>query len=553
MSEVIENAAALYKAGRLREAEQLCHDALSQDPMSATGHFVLGLCYLASSRFEPAAQRFRQSISLKPHTANYHYHLGLALDRMNRLKEATEAYARSIELNSDEPNYHASLGELYKRQGNTGAAIGCFKRALQIRESPIGYSALAELLIRESRHVEAEESLQSALRLDPSLGMAQELLGIVMEETGRFAEAWQELKAGYDLQPEKTSILYRMSRCKRMSEADRPFIELLEQLSKSPKMSDEKVRYLEYALGKVYDDLGQFGEAIGHFDKANQVSKRLQFAGRSYPLAEFRTRFNALKLRFTPDFFKENRDKVGSISDRPIFIVGMIRSGTTLVEQILSSHPDIVAAGELPYWLDPPAKSAVEALASNKIDLVALQSLATGYLDTLDILAGTKRRVTDKMPNNYMSLGLVHMLFPKARIIHCRRNPIDNCLSIYTTLYSEAPKFAYDRENIVAAYGLYSDLMDHWSRVIPSDRLLTVDYEDVVTGSESAARKMVEFCGLPWDDSCLHHEKNDRIVKTPSLWQVRQPIYETSIDRWKNYKPWLGAFARLEPSPADRR
>ena len=531
--------------GRLADATLCARQAVDLAPDYATGHFALGLCSMAAKRLEAASKFFEQAISLNPQIANYHYHLGLVLDRSNRFSDAERSYAKSVDLAPNEPNYLVNMGQFYKRNGLIEAAVDCFARALNLKGSVAGYIEIADLYVKLGNYVDAERSLRSALALDKNMAVVHELLAMVMEETGRFTEAAKSLTCAYDLEPGKTSLLYRIARSKHITENDLPFVTRLEALRKAPGMKEEQIRYLDYALGKAHDDLSQFATAIQYFDEANALSERLQFAGKKYPLKEFRSTFASVKQRFTRDFFQRNQKLIGSESDQPIFVVGMLRSGTTLVEQILSCHPQVVAGGEIPFWLDPPAKSALHHALSGQLDKVALDKLVHEYLGKLQSITLDRKHVVDKMPNNYMALGLVHLLFPNARIIHCRRNPVDNCLSIYTTLYSDAPKFAYNRENIVEAYRLYADLMAHWSEVIPCDRLLTVDYEGLVSDHENVTRQVVEFLGLDWDASCLRHEMNPRAVKTPSLWQVRQPIYGSSVERWKNYEPWLGAFGRL--------
>jgi len=471
--------------------------------------------------------------------------LGLSLERLNRLADATLSLKKAIDLAPRDPNYRVSLGQVYRREGNSPLAIHEFRAALSLRESPVGFVELADLYLKADKPLEAENCLKAALRLDPNMGLAHEMLGIVHEELGQFDEAIVEFCKGFDLQAGKTSILYRIARSKRLTLQDRPFIGRLERLIKSPDLNDDQRRYVLYALGKACDDLAEYESAIRYFDEANCLSERIQFKGKKYQQAEVRATFESIKSRFTTEFFQQHRRYSSSNSERPVFVVGMLRSGTTLVEQILSTHPEIAGAGELPFFLDASAKSVLQSLIANRADHLALTKLASEYLVQLGAKAGGESRVIDKMPNNYMALGLVHLLFPEARIVHCRRNAVDNCLSIYTTVYSDPPKFAYRRENIVAAYRAYENLMEHWHSVIPANRLLTVDYENLVADQESVTRRIVEFVGLDWDDACLRHESNPRRVNTPSLWQVRQPMYSTSVERWRNYEPWLGQFEVL--------
>jgi hypothetical protein len=223
----------------------------------------------------------------------------------------------------------------------------------------------------------------------------------------------------------------------------------------------------------------------------------------------------------------------------------MIRSGTTLVEQILSSHPEIGGAGEQTFWLDN-WRSALTT-GQEAVDPTGIQLAGSRYVALLNRIAPGKRRVVDKMPSNYPGLGIIYLALPKAKVIHVRRHPVDTCLSIYATPNRRHADFMHDRDNIVTAYRQYQRIMDHWRSTLPAGYLMEIDYEDLVCNSEAVSRTMIEFCGLNWSDACLRPEQNRKPVVTPSAWQVRQPIYSTSSGRWRRFEPWLGAFAELAP------
>lgn len=197
------------------------------------------------------------------------------------------------------------------------------------------------------------------------------------------------------------------------------------------------------------------------------------------------------------------------------------------------------------YWLDPPRTDLIRPLLAGRLFPAELRAAAIEYLELLEQSNPGSPRVTDKMPLNFTSLGLVHLLFPNARIIHSRRNPIDTCLSVYMTPFEGGSEFFYDRQSIVDAYREYQRMMAHWRKTLPQDRFLEIDYEELVRDKEAVTRTMVSFCGLEWDDVCMRHQENTRSVRTPSWWQVRQPVYSTSIDRWRVYEPWLREFEAL--------
>jgi hypothetical protein len=222
----------------------------------------------------------------------------------------------------------------------------------------------------------------------------------------------------------------------------------------------------------------------------------------------------------------------------------MPRSGTTLIERIVSSHPQVAGGGELPFW-NEHAPGWVDADA----DRLAAEADRIGgdYLQLLRSIGPGASRVTDKMPSNFLWIGLVHRLLPGARVIHCRRNPIDTCLSIYSTHFAHNWAGASDREDLASYYRQYLRLMEHWRAVIPAERLLDVDYEEATADPESVARRLIDFCGLTWDAACLRPERNPDAVRTASKWQARQPIYRSAVERWRNYEPWIGALRTLVP------
>ena len=304
----------------------------------------------------------------------------------------------------------------------------------------------------------------------------------------------------------------------------------------------ERGDFVHFALGKAHDDLGEYGRAIEHFDRANLLKKRMNkhYDGNAH--AELVDR---LIRRFTPEFFARNKDMAHDW-DVPVLIVGMPRSGTTLAEQIISSHPDVAAGGELTFWPDRAPDFGVDR--HGRIDPVWMRETQAAYQARLGQISTTARRITDKLPQNFQNVGLLHAAFPKARVIHCRRNPTDICLSIYFANFSNRMDFSFDREWIVAYYQQYSRLMQHWRNVLPSNCLLDIEYEELVSAPEPVIRRMIDFCGLEWDDACLRPEQNQRVIKTASIWQARQPIYGTSVSRWRRYEPWLGVFNRLLPT-----
>ena len=288
-----------------------------------------------------------------------------------------------------------------------------------------------------------------------------------------------------------------------------------------------------------------------HFDAADAVRR----GSASFDSASFDLQIDRLIDRTTPDLIAR-APELGSGDATPVLIVGMPRSGTTLVEQIVSSHPDAGAGGELNFWNERGAVWHEAGPAGTEAPF--LDRAAAEYLGVLRAIVPNAARVTDKMPFNFLWAGLIHLAFPRATIIHCRRAAIDTALSIHQTHFHPGLAFPTGGAELVAYFGSYRRLTDHWRRVLPADRFIEVDYEGLTRAPEPAIRRIIACCGLSWDDACLRPEHNPRAVKTPSKWQTRQPIYRDSVERWRRYEPWLGPLRALldgvsEPDAAGRR
>ena len=428
--------------------------------------------------------------------------------------------------------------------GSRDEAEQCFARALAvIPDSAQGLLKLARTFAEVGRAEAADRCARAAIATDPNSEDAHRFHAEVLQQLGRFDEAVASFGRAIALQPKRTEAYLGIAFSKRVSEADEPMLSRMRALLVEQSLAERDRANLHYGLGKAADDRGDYADAMQHFDNANRVAaERLRRSGRSIDRGKHAVNVDRLIATFTPDFFARHAG-LGSQSELPVLIVGMIRSGTTLIEQIVSSHPEVGGGGELRFWGDRGMRIA--DVSTGALGAAEARDLAAGYCRLLQAIAPTASRVTDKMPTNFLLLGLVHLLLPRARVIHCRRHPVDNCLSMFFTPYTRSPDFAHDRGNLVFYYEQYLRLMAHWRCVLAPDRLLEVDYEAVVEDREHSARQIIAFCGLDWDDACLQHERNSRAIATPSLWQARQPVYRTSVARWRHYEAWLGEFHRL--------
>ena len=506
------------KSNRLDEAENLCNRVLGRMPQFPPALFFLAI--VSTRRGDPqlSIELLRQVVSAEP-----------------KAVQAVEA-----------------LGKLLVIDGQTEEGLVHLKRACELAPSADLFLHLAVALSNAERYAEAEPWFEQAVNLEPQFHVAYEPWAANLQVLGRFDRAKAVLRRAIELQPTFPGPYLSLVHLGRVTADDEHLAARLAAMLDDESRSKDELRQLNYALGKVLSDLGRYKDAMKRFDSANALAFEVLLKSKPFDLSNLSRWVDRQISAVTPACLSENRS-MGIQTDTPIFIVGMIRSGTTLTEQILSSHSEIASAGEVVFWSDAKRMALADHLAAGLPDATELRSTAKAYSEMLERPRHGRKHVIDKMPFNYLTLGLINMALPNARIIHCRRAPVDTCLSIYMTPFQEGAAFCYRRPSIVAAYKEYLRIIAHWRSVLPADRFLEVDYESIVADRELAAREMVEFCGLDWDDACLHPDRNTRTVDTPSRWQVRQPIYDTSIDKWLHFQPWLREFESLLPPPDSPR
>jgi len=397
-----------------------------------------------------------------------------------------------------------------------------------------------------SAHPEAAEALEKLRAVSPDDQLGHTLYGRRLQSLGLFQEAEAEFRRSVELRPNQGVGYYGITAGRRISEADRELVTQMEESVGTGEMNQDERAHLHFALGKAYDNLGQYGDAMAHFDEGNRLMRELRMGTRRFDREEAAAHVDRIIELFTKEFLEIQAAKMSANSalrPTPIFIAGIMRSGTTLAEQILSCHPEVGGGGEQGFWR--PAEADCVNFEKGGVYRDTIKTKAKEYVDLLAKIAPGHEYVTDKNPANRMVYGLLHLAFPTSRIIHMRRNPADVAISIYTTLIRTGAPFVGDRDDIVFALKEHERLVEHWKEVLPEDRLLEVVYESLVKDREQETRRIVEFCGLPWSDACLHPEDNLRTVVTPSFWQVRQPVYTGSLERWRKYEPWLGVFGEL--------
>ena len=531
-------ATELLRAGRPADAIAPLRDAALLQPSNAIIQHDLGLACLEVGRASDAIAALQRALASNPRYTDAYFRLGIALEKLGDIGGALAAYDRATKLLPSLTEAWFRAGALVYTLGHVGEAVGCFQRAAATGgRSSFARLGKARALVIEDRNQEAERVLREMLVADPTNAMAFDLLGSVLSELGRFDEARACFERTVAIAPLLAGSYYDLVRCRPVTNADNGLLQEMQAALAIPELELGQRQRLHLAIGKAAEDLGDYALAMQHFDAADAVRR----GASSFDSAAFSNLIDRLIALCTPEFIA--RAELGSSDTTPVLIVGMPRSGTTLVEQIVSMHPEVGAGGELNFWNEGGLAWLSSVAVGDEAQFVA--KAAADYLGVLRAIAPTAARVTDKMPFNFLWAGLIHVAFPRATIIHCRRAAIDTALSIHQTHFHPSMPFPTGGAELVAYFRSYQRLVDHWRSVLPADRFIEVDYEDLTGAPEPVIRRIIAACGLAWHDSCLRPESNPRAVKTPSKWQTRQPIYRTSVERWRRYEPWLGPLRAL--------
>lgn len=500
------------QVGKSQVAADMIVQALQRDPTNFVYHRVSGEVYRRLGHLDKAIHHGQQATSLAPQDAESFYNLGIALADSGKLEEAVQAYNKAL---SNKPDYGLAannLGSAMEKLGNEESAVQAYRKAIEINPA----------------HTEAQNNL-----------------GAVLSARGELDEAKACFSAAIEANPSFVHAHHNISTIKKYSKDD-PHLAALESLLKSaPQMPDDSRMQFWFAIGKAWDDTGRYKEAFDAFQRGNKL-KRKTF---QYDISNTEQTADDIIKKFDSAFAKKKTTEFDDAS--AVFIVGMPRSGTTLIEQILSSHSKIYGAGELKDFTDVVQEFQDDKAPHHfmewllQADDKKLQEIGEAYIGRLRSLDSKAVRITDKMMGNFFYVGLIHKALPKAKIIYSVRNPLDIGISIYSRLFNETMPFAYDLEELGRYYNLCNRMMEHWKQVLPKGAILEVKYENIIAGLETQARRLIDYCGLEWEDACLGFYKNKRPVKTASIAQVRQPIYKSSVARWENYRTQLAPLREI--------
>ncbi len=592
-----------FKEGRLEQAQDICQRILQEKQHSGA---MLILAWIAHQKrdFDVAVERYQQYLGLKPKDAEARYTLGLALEELERTDHAIVHYKKSIAIVATNAAVHRKLGDAYcklyqldeaikpyqaalaldaedvetiislgnvlhglhrytqsiplyeqaismqpdnvhvhrhlgaslQRMGQTKEALACFEHALSLRPDYVAaHIKLAQVLRELGRAKEALVQVEKAIELKPDEPEAHVILALVLRELGQKERAIDRLESLLSNQPRCGHLYYQIA----MLEPKQEQMPALEKLLSDPDLPIFDTFFCHFALGNIHRGSKSYDKAFSHLLEGNTLYRETF----DYDAREHSALVDGLIKAYSARFFKAKR-QFGSTSRLPVFILGMPRSGSTLVEQIVCSHPQVYGAGELQAISSIILTIAQQLEYANPypecmslFDKKMAEEYSERYLQVLALHSTDAKHVTDKFPGNYFKIGLIKSLFPDARIIHCQRNPLDSCLSIFFHCITDW-KWSFDLTELGQYYLDYQRLMTHWQDLFPGE-ILTVQYEELVMEQERVSKQMIDYLGLEWDEKCLDFHNNERDVRTISNMQVRQPMYKKSMNRWKRYEKHL--------------
>lgn len=572
---------ALGRAGHLNDATASYRRALALRPELAEAHNNLADVELEQGHLDAALSSLLRAVELRPDFAEAQQNLGKTLLRLGRYEEALESCRKAVNLAPDSPQAHNSLGNILARLGQFADAIASLRRcialqpqfaeahanlanalrstgrldeavaeyrlALRIKPELVEvYAELATSLRLLRSTAEAEATCHQALQIAPGAAAVLVVLAELRSDAGRFAAAEDYFKRALAADPQSVEALAGMARIRRMTGADSAWLRAARNLEQT-RLSPQRELILRYAMGKYCDDVADFPAAFANYQRANLLAKR---SAPKHDRAHLQRAIDWI-IRSQDAAWLRQRSTAAPQARRPVFIVGMLRSGTSLAEQILASHPAVFGAGELTFWSTRLAAllPLVPADTSPAPDTMELARAGRDYLDYLHTMPTEAVRVIDKLPTNFLAAGLISAALPGARIIHMQRDPIDTCLSIYFQHFEAINTYTHDLEDLAHYYRQYRRLMGHWRTTLPKEALLEVPYEGLVADPEGWTRRLLAFIDVPWDPRCLDFQRTQRAVVTASKWQVRQPITATSIGRWRRYEDFIDPLISLALDP----
>ena len=569
-SEQLQPSINFYTQGQLQQALSESSQLLERFPNSVILYNIAGACNAGLMQFDAAINNYKQALKIKPDYADAYNNMGNALKDKGDSEAAIESYKQALKIKPDYAQAYNNMGNALKDKGDSEAAIESYKQALKIKpdyaqaynnmgnalkdkgdsEAAIesykqalkikpdyahAYNNMGNTLSEKGDLEAAIENYKQALKIKPDYVQAYNNIGIALKDKGDLEAAIESYKQALKIKPDYAEVYRNLSNIHRYKEHDEYFLKM-QSLCQSSSVSDEQRCHLNFALSKASEDLNEVSQSFNYLKIGNELRKKIL----SYDIKKDIELFNQLKKSY-PSIALQS--VVESSDLKPIFILGMPRSGTTLVEQIVSSHSEVTGAGELSYvskFGGPTARGAIKPNAKRILDF------RQRYIEALKKRSDGRSIVTDKMPQNFLYVGLIFSAFPDAKVIHVNRDPAATCWSNYKHYFiDKGLGYCYDLDDTVTYFGLYTDLMQFWLGHY-GDRIYNINYDNLTMNQDDETRKLIEYLELEWENDCLSPQHNKRSVRTVSQQQVRQKVYQGSSQQWHKFEPYLnGAFDQL--------
>jgi tetratricopeptide (TPR) repeat protein len=494
------------KTGKISESLTAGKKLAEITPQDALAHYNLGNTYRELAKFSKAEESYKKAVSLKPDLFEAYYNLGIVSKNNGKLEEAEKYYRQAIHLKPTFADAYNNLGTVLENLGKLNTSQIYYKKAIALNSNfSEAYNNLGTNLEQQGKLKDAQINYEKAILINPGLANAHRQLSLI----------------------------------KKFDKYDEHY-HLMQKIYLDKNISDEQRCHINFGLAKIHEDLENFEKAFQHLSEGNSIKKKLL----KYNITKDIKLFDQIKLTFQK--VEESTQKIEKKNTKltPIFIIGMPRSGTTLVEQIISSHSKVTGLGELPFVSQFGYHITTGLLEFNA---ESISKFRNDYLEKLENSADRNLIITDKMPQNFLYVGLIAASFPEAKILHVKRNPPAVCWANYKQWFkSNNLGYSYSIDDIIKYYRLYEDLMKFWNNIL-KDRVYKIDYEALTVNHEDEIKKLIKYLGLNWEEACLSPEENDRNVSTASNIQIRNKIFKGSSQKWKKYKPFLkGALDSLD-------
>ena len=530
----VQSVFALYSNGQIQEALDSVETLIKDYPDEPLLYNISGACYKEIDKLEMACKSFEKAVDLKPDYAEAQYNLGVTLRELGQVDAAIKSYEKALANQHAYPNAHNNLGQILLQSGQPDAAMDHFEWAVAYQpEFFEAHNNLGSSLLALGQVNTAVTHYEKALEIKPDYQLARNNLGIAYQRLGEIDKAFKSFERAQTVKSDYAQAHYNLSVLKKYTKNDKQIVEMESLLSNKDLSQSDRI-FICFALAKAYEHLGKKDELFKVLHEGNQLRKKEL----NYTI-EKSENHNAIIEKLFNSNPKALSNQVSTI--RPIFIVGMLRSGTSLVEQIISSHHEVYGAGELKNLSQIIIPILREHLTDDKKKLSkkTFLSIRQKYLESLSRFNASENVITDKWPLNFRSIGFILSAIPEAKIVHLKRDARAVCWSIYKHYFSDTGNgWAYNFEDLSEFYKLYSELMRFWHEMFPG-KVYDISYEDLTTNQEDETRKLLEYCELEWDKNCLDFHKNKRTVETASVLQVQQKMYQGSSEVWKEYEEYL--------------